>query len=104
MEWEWNTSGPKPVPTSEKSIKDAAVVGVPDEVLGERVAGFVQLDPNTQNVKAEDILATIRSQLADYKVPEKLRIIDKIPRNALGKIECAMLVSMIQQKNSTLAA
>jgi acyl-CoA synthetase (AMP-forming)/AMP-acid ligase II len=86
------------------AVKDAAVVGVPDEVLGERVFGFVQLEPDAQNVKLADILATTKSQLADYKVPEQLKIIDKIPRNALGKIDRAVLVSMIQQKNNSLAA
>jgi long-chain acyl-CoA synthetase len=75
------------------SIEDAAVVGVPDEVLGERVAAYVQLAVDTRSVTPEEILATVRTQLADYKVPERLMIVKKIPRNALGKIDRDLLGS-----------
>jgi long-chain acyl-CoA synthetase len=78
------------------AIKEAAVVGVPDEVLGERVAGFVQLAEGAQQVALEQVLATLRVRLAEYKVPEHLRIVDVIPRNQLGKVDRKKLVSMIQ--------
>jgi long-chain acyl-CoA synthetase len=78
------------------AIKEAAVVGVPDDVLGERVAGFVQLVKGTQQVALEQVLATLRARLAEYKVPEHLKIIDVIPRNELGKVDRKKLVSMIQ--------
>ena len=77
------------------AIKEAAVVGVPDEVLGERVAGFVQLVEGAQQVALEQVLATLRARLAEYKVPEHLRIVDVIPRNQLGKVDRKKLVSMI---------
>jgi hypothetical protein len=58
----------------------------------------VQLADGAQDVNPEEILATVRTQLADYKVPERLRFVKKIPRNTLGKIDRNVLVSMIQER------
>lgn len=60
---------------------------MPDPVLGQRVAGFVQLADSAQSVDRNEILAFAAERLADYKVPETLEIVGEIPRNALGKID-----------------
>jgi acyl-coenzyme A synthetase/AMP-(fatty) acid ligase len=77
------------------AVHDAAVVGVPDADLGQRVAGFVQLADGAQSVDLDEILVFAVERLADYKVPETLEIVDKIPRNTLGKIDRQLLLSMI---------
>ena len=77
------------------AVHDAGVVGVPDAVLGQRVAGFVQLANGAESVTTGEILADISGQLADYKLPESLIIIDEIPRNALGKIDRRRLLAML---------
>jgi long-chain acyl-CoA synthetase len=77
------------------AVRDAAVVGVPDSVLGERVAGVVQLSECAQSVEPDEILNFARERLADYKVPETLEIIDQIPRNRLGKIDRQSVLTMI---------
>jgi long-chain acyl-CoA synthetase len=69
------------------AVLDAAVFGVPDAVLGERVAGLVQLTENASPTAREDILASAKVALADYKVPERLEVVSEIPRNGLGKID-----------------
>jgi len=53
--------------------------------LGQRVTGFVQLADGAQSVDLNKILAFASEQLADYKVPETPEIVDKIPRNTLGR-------------------
>jgi acyl-CoA synthetase (AMP-forming)/AMP-acid ligase II len=67
-------------------------VGIPDQRLGQRVAAVVQLVPGADNEVLDDILDYARAQLADYKVPERLQVIGKIPRNGIGKIDRKTLV------------
>jgi long-chain acyl-CoA synthetase len=76
------------------------VVGLEDTELGQRVAGFVQLADSAQSGDLNEILAFATERLADYKVPETLEIVDKIPRNALGKIDRQLLLTMISEWES----
>ena len=46
-----------------------------------------------------EILAFATERLADYKVPETLEIVDKIPRNTLGKVDRQLLVTRIPRCN-----
>jgi long-chain acyl-CoA synthetase len=79
------------------AVRDAAVVGVPDGALGQRVAGFVQMERGTRSIILKEILAGVAALLADYKVPESLEIVDAIPRNSLGKIDRKSLLAMISE-------
>lgn len=67
------------------AVQQAAVVGVPHEVLGEDIAAAVTLRPG-QTAVPDDIIAFCREQLADNKVPRTLVIMDSLPLNPNGKI------------------
>ena len=67
------------------AVQQAAVVGVPHEVLGEDIAAAVTLRPGT-SATPEDIIAFCKQHLADNKVPRTLLILDTMPLNPNGKI------------------
>ncbi|MCW2527571.1 MAG: putative acyl-CoA synthetase, long-chain fatty acid:CoA ligase [Pseudonocardiales bacterium] len=67
-------------------IEDVAVVGLPDERLGEVVGAFVlSSDPGTLP-DWNDLRARARSELAGFKVPTVWQAVEELPRNAAGKI------------------
>jgi long-chain acyl-CoA synthetase len=65
-------------------VLGAAVVGVPDDRLGQRVAAAVELTPNSE-LTTSALEAHCRLNLAKYKVPEFWRLV-ALPRNAMGKV------------------
>lgn len=68
------------------SVLESAVVGLPDERMGEQVAALVRLNEG-ESVSAEDLLAFLRGQLAGFKVPSCLHVLAQpLPRNATGKL------------------
>ena len=66
-------------------VQEAAVVGVPHQVLGEDVAAFVVLKAGS-SVSADAITEFCAERLADYKRPRRLHFVDELPRNATGKV------------------
>ena len=76
------------------AVEQAAVVGIPDAVLGQRVFGFVKLAKRTTDTVVSEILRNVATQLASYKVPEGLAILDELPRNALSKVDRNVLQAM----------
>lgn len=67
------------------SVREAAVVGVPDSYRGETVKAVVSVRPST-TVTAEELLAFCREHLAAYKCPKLVEIIDDLPKTVSGKI------------------
>jgi acyl-CoA synthetase (AMP-forming)/AMP-acid ligase II len=67
------------------AVQEAAVVGVPHDVLGEDVAAFVVVKRSAA-VDRDELLAFCAERLADYKRPRKLWFVDELPRNATGKV------------------
>lgn len=67
------------------AIAMVAVIGVPDERLGEVGKAFVVLRPNAETSEAE-LVAWSRGNMANYKVPRSFHIVPELPRNASGKV------------------
>ncbi|MFT3802684.1 MAG: long-chain fatty acid--CoA ligase [Burkholderiaceae bacterium] len=67
------------------AVSEVAVVGLPDPKWGETVAAVVALKPGA-TLDIEALRAFAESELARYKLPRRLEIVDALPRNATGKI------------------
>ncbi|HEX4432943.1 MAG TPA: FadD3 family acyl-CoA ligase [Frankiaceae bacterium] len=67
------------------AISQAAVVGVPDDRLGEVGMAFVVVRPG-ESLDADAFLAWCRERMANFKVPRAVRVVDAFPLNATGKV------------------
>ena len=67
------------------AVSQVAVVGMPDERLGEVGAAFVVLRPG-QHATAEELIAWASNEMANFKVPRRVEIVDALPLNASGKV------------------
>jgi malonyl-CoA/methylmalonyl-CoA synthetase len=73
------------------AVDQAAVLGLPDDDLGERiVAWIVPADGAERDPDA--LIAHVAQQLAPYKRPREVRYVDDLPRNAMGKVQKRLLV------------
>src|SRR5205823_5821716 len=88
-----NTGGEKVFPEevegalkSHPDVFDALVIGLPDERLGQRVAALVQPRPD-RKLEFADLEAHVRKEIAGYKVPRSLWLVDEIIRTASGKAD-----------------
>jgi long-chain acyl-CoA synthetase len=66
-------------------VQEAAVVGVPDEALGEEVGAAVVLKKGAE-VEADELKAYVKEQVAAYKYPRHLWFLDELPKGPTGKI------------------
>lgn len=68
-------------------VREAAVIGVPDQRLGEIVCAVVALRDPALPVTLEELVTYLRSmKIAVYKLPERLRLVDALPRSPVGKV------------------
>jgi long-chain acyl-CoA synthetase len=67
------------------AVREAAVVGVPDEYRGETVKAFVSLRPG-ERADADELIAFCRERMAAYKYPRLVEFVDELPKTASGKV------------------
>ncbi len=68
-------------------IGEAAVFGVPHADFGEGVTAAVEPDPENRPPEEASILESLKSQLANYKVPKRILVLETLPRSASGKVQ-----------------
>ncbi|BCI83343.1 acyl-CoA synthetase [Mycolicibacterium sp. TY66] len=68
-------------------VSEAAVVGVPDDDLGQRIVAFV-----VGSASSQELIDFVAQQLSVHKRPREVRLVDNLPRNAMGKVQKKLLV------------
>jgi malonyl-CoA/methylmalonyl-CoA synthetase len=72
----------------QEEVAEAAVKGVPDAVRGEVPAAYVVL---SRDCAPEVLESRCRESLASFKVPRAFHVVDRLPRNAMGKVQKHLL-------------
>jgi fatty acid CoA ligase FadD36 len=71
-------------------VQEAAVVGMPDEDLGQRIVAFVV---GSADLKTDELINFVAQDLSIHKRPREVRLVDALPRNAMGKVVKKQLLS-----------
>ena len=71
-------------------VAESAVVGVPHKDFGEAVLALVVAKPGSM-LDGAAVVAALKSQIANFKVPKQVFVVDELPRNAMGKVQKNLL-------------
>jgi len=69
------------------AVREAAVIGAPDADLGQRVVAYVV----AEGVSPQSLIDFVATELSTHKRPREVRIVDDLPRNAMGKVQKKLL-------------
>lgn len=79
------------------AIRECAVVGVDDETWGEMVAVAAVLEDNVPSLSLADLRHWGKERLSSYKLPKHLLVLERLPRNAMGKVTKPAVEEMLKQ-------
>lgn len=80
------------------AVLEIAVAAMPDPVLGERACAFVRLRPGA-SLRFDDMIEFLKEQkIAIWQLPERLEIVDDLPRSTGGKVKKAELTAFVTEK------
>jgi len=82
-------------------VAEAAVLGVDDEQYGQRLVAFVVLTEGAATT-TDELKAHVRENLANYKVPRAITVLDELPRGSTGKIVRGDLQALVEPAQSAL--
>jgi long-chain acyl-CoA synthetase len=85
---------------SHPKVLDCAAVGIPHEKYGEEIVVFVVLrekGPVDEKELEKEIIEYCKKNLADFKVPSHVKVIDELPRTTIGKVQKFKLKELAQK-------
>lgn len=82
-------------------VADAAVIGLPDEIQGQRLHAFLVPKPGVRadDTLADDVLSGLEGRLASYKIPASVAFIEALPRNGSGQLLRRLLRERMRQSH-----
>jgi malonyl-CoA/methylmalonyl-CoA synthetase len=80
-----------------EGVEESAIVGLPDPDFGEAVAAVVVGKPGHALSEAA-VIGALKGDIAGFKVPKRVFFVDELPRNAMGKVQKALLREMFAQR------
>ena len=75
-------------------VLESAVIGLPHKDFGEAVCAVLVCN---QPLSSEELIATLKAQIANFKVPKQIFIVDELPRNTMGKVQKNVLRDRFSQ-------
>ena len=69
-----------------EAVRESAVIGLKDDDLGEKVVAVV-VKKEESEITEQDLIVTLKNDIAGFKVPKKIIFIEELPRNAMGKVQ-----------------
>lgn len=76
------------------AVAEVAVIGVEDETWGESVTAFIGLKPGA-SLDYADLKTWCDGKMSSYKIPKQIKIVDALPRNAMGKVTKPSLKTLL---------
>ncbi len=78
------------------ALAEVVILGVPDEIKGERVALICRLSSSHKRFELKEVQAWCKERIANYKIPSVMIVMESIPKNAMGKVSKKQLVHLFQ--------
>lgn len=86
------------------AVKDACVVGIPDDRLGAVPVAAVELRSSAARISGDDLIAFARSRMVAYKVPVEVRVVDTLPRTPSMKVSQFDVKSLFLEARDSVAS
>lgn len=80
------------------SVAEVAIMGMSDDIWGERVGMICRLKPTSDELTLEDLRNWCQDRMSLYKIPSLLLVLDEIPKNAMGKVNKKDLAKLFHQE------